>query len=86
MFICVLSCLGFPPGPDNKRMARNVLKYERLLAKKGHQTAAEAATQRPNVPHLQTRDTYERLCQTLGSQVGFLRGRERGGLTGVGII
>lgn len=76
---------GFPPGPDNKRMARNVLKYERLLAENGHQTAAETAIQRPNVPHLQTRDTYEGLCQTLGSQVGFLRERERGGLTGVRI-
>ncbi|GAB1292386.1 Procollagen-proline 4-dioxygenase [Apodemus speciosus] len=56
-------------SPDNKRMARNVLKYERLLAENGHQTAAEPAIQRPNVPHLQTRDTYEGLCQTLGSQI-----------------
>eukprot|EP00072_Mus_musculus_P060053 XP_011240133.1 PREDICTED: prolyl 4-hydroxylase subunit alpha-3 isoform X2 [Mus musculus] len=55
-------------SPDNKRMARNVLKYERLLAENGHQMAAETAIQRPNVPHLQTRDTYEGLCQTLGSQ------------------
>eukprot|EP00073_Rattus_norvegicus_P034015 XP_008757983.1 PREDICTED: prolyl 4-hydroxylase subunit alpha-3 isoform X1 [Rattus norvegicus] len=55
-------------GPDNKRMARNVLKYERLLAENGHLMAAETAIQRPNVPHLQTRDTYEGLCQTLGSQ------------------
>lgn len=45
-----------------------MLKYERLLAENGHQTAAETAIQRPNVPHLQTRDTYEGLCQTLGSQ------------------
>lgn len=66
-------------------MARNVLKYERLLAENGHLMAAETAIQRPNVPHLQTRDTYEGLCQTLGSQVGFLGERERGGLTGVGI-
>ncbi|KAM4846540.1 prolyl 4-hydroxylase subunit alpha-3 isoform 2-T2 [Thomomys bottae] len=55
-------------SPDNKRMARNVLKYERLLGQNSHQAAAEAAIQRPNVPHLQTRDTYEALCQTLGSQ------------------
>ncbi|XP_063123235.1 prolyl 4-hydroxylase subunit alpha-3 isoform X2 [Rattus norvegicus] len=55
-------------SPDNKRMARNVLKYERLLAENGHLMAAETAIQRPNVPHLQTRDTYEGLCQTLGSQ------------------
>ncbi|XP_060223636.1 prolyl 4-hydroxylase subunit alpha-3 isoform X3 [Meriones unguiculatus] len=55
-------------SPDNKRMARNVLKYERLLAVNAHQAVAETVIQRPNVPHLQTRDTYEGLCQTLGSQ------------------
>ncbi|KAM7330430.1 hypothetical protein ACRRTK_009619 [Alexandromys fortis] len=55
-------------NPDNKRMARNVLKYERLLAESTHQEATEVVIQRPNVPHLQTRDTYEELCQTLGSQ------------------
>lgn len=54
-------------------MARNVLKYEKLLAESPNQAVAEAVIQRPNVPHLQTRDTYEELCQTLGSQVGFLR-------------
>lgn len=59
-------------------MARNVLKYERLLAESTHQEATEVVIQRPNVPHLQTRDTYEELCQTLGSQVGSLRERERG--------
>ncbi|XP_044927310.1 prolyl 4-hydroxylase subunit alpha-3 isoform X7 [Mustela putorius furo] len=55
-------------SPDNKRMARNVLKYEKLLAESPNQVVAEAVIQRPNVPHLQTRDTYEGLCQTLGSQ------------------
>uniref|UniRef100_K9J1M6 Prolyl 4-hydroxylase subunit alpha-3 n=1 Tax=Desmodus rotundus TaxID=9430 RepID=K9J1M6_DESRO len=55
-------------SPDNKRMARNVLKYEKLLAESPSQAAAEAVIQRPNVPHLQTRATYEELCQTLGSQ------------------
>lgn len=54
-------------------MARNVMKYEKLLAESPNQAVAEAVIQRPNVPHLQTRDTYEELCQTLGSQVGFLR-------------
>ncbi|EDL16432.1 procollagen-proline, 2-oxoglutarate 4-dioxygenase (proline 4-hydroxylase), alpha polypeptide III, partial [Mus musculus] len=63
-----LDYLAFACFQDNKRMARNVLKYERLLAENGHQMAAETAIQRPNVPHLQTRDTYEGLCQTLGSQ------------------
>ncbi|XP_045672253.1 prolyl 4-hydroxylase subunit alpha-3 isoform X3 [Ursus americanus] len=55
-------------SPDNKRMARNVLKYEKLLAESPNRVVAEAVIQRPNVPHLQTRDTYEGLCQTLGSQ------------------
>uniref|UniRef100_G1PJY7 Prolyl 4-hydroxylase subunit alpha-3 n=1 Tax=Myotis lucifugus TaxID=59463 RepID=G1PJY7_MYOLU len=55
-------------SPDNKRMARNVLKYEKLLAESANQAVAEAVIQRPNVPHLQTRATYEGLCQTLGSQ------------------
>ncbi|KAK1336111.1 hypothetical protein QTO34_003911, partial [Cnephaeus nilssonii] len=55
-------------SPDHKRMARNVLKYEKLLAESANQAVAEAVIQRPNVPHLQTRDTYEGLCQTLGSQ------------------
>eukprot|EP00069_Balaena_mysticetus_P011264 bmy_01331T0 len=55
-------------SPDNKRMARNVLKYEKLLAESPNQAVAEAVIQRPNVPHLRTRDTYEELCQTLGSQ------------------
>ncbi|XP_021098948.1 prolyl 4-hydroxylase subunit alpha-3 isoform X4 [Heterocephalus glaber] len=55
-------------SPENKRMVRNVLKYERLLAENPHQAVAETVIQRPNVPHLQTRDTYEGLCQTLGSQ------------------
>ncbi|XP_006778033.1 PREDICTED: prolyl 4-hydroxylase subunit alpha-3 [Myotis davidii] len=55
-------------SPDNKRMARNVLKYEKLLAESANQAVTEAVIQRPNVPHLQTRATYEGLCQTLGSQ------------------
>ncbi|XP_047679606.1 prolyl 4-hydroxylase subunit alpha-3 isoform X2 [Prionailurus viverrinus] len=55
-------------SPDNKRMSRNVLKYEKLLAESPTQVVAEAVIRRPNVPHLQTRDTYEGLCQTLGSQ------------------
>nr|XP_019829914.1 PREDICTED: prolyl 4-hydroxylase subunit alpha-3 [Bos indicus] len=62
-------------SPDNKRVARNVLKYEKLLAESPNQAVAETVMQRPNVPHLQTRDTYEGLCQTLGSQVPLLTGR-----------
>ncbi|EMP23926.1 Prolyl 4-hydroxylase subunit alpha-3 [Chelonia mydas] len=54
--------------PSNKRIARNVLKYERLLVESPERTTAEVGLQRPNVTHLQTRDLYEELCQTLGSQ------------------
>ncbi|XP_060622966.2 prolyl 4-hydroxylase subunit alpha-3 [Anolis sagrei] len=54
--------------PNNKRMARNVLKYEKLLVAKPNDENEEVALQRPNVTHIETRDTYEWLCQTLGSQ------------------
>ncbi|XP_074982025.1 prolyl 4-hydroxylase subunit alpha-3 isoform X3 [Caretta caretta] len=54
--------------PSNKRIARNVLKYERFLVESPERATAEVGLQRPNVTHLQTRDLYEELCQTLGSQ------------------
>uniref|UniRef100_A0A8C8S3I0 Prolyl 4-hydroxylase subunit alpha-3 n=1 Tax=Pelusios castaneus TaxID=367368 RepID=A0A8C8S3I0_9SAUR len=54
--------------PTNRRVARNVLKYERLLVEHPESATAEVGLQRPNVTHLQTRDLYEELCQTLGSQ------------------
>ncbi|XP_062983347.1 prolyl 4-hydroxylase subunit alpha-3, partial [Elgaria multicarinata webbii] len=54
--------------PSNKRIARNVLKYEKLLMENPERVEEEAGLQRPNVTHLETRDTYETLCQTLGSQ------------------
>uniref|UniRef100_A0A452I8Z3 Prolyl 4-hydroxylase subunit alpha-3 n=1 Tax=Gopherus agassizii TaxID=38772 RepID=A0A452I8Z3_9SAUR len=54
--------------PSNKRIARNVLKYEKLLMESPERAKAEVGLQRPNVTHLQTRDLYEELCQTLGSQ------------------
>nr|XP_025042732.1 prolyl 4-hydroxylase subunit alpha-3 isoform X1 [Pelodiscus sinensis] len=54
--------------PSNKRIARNVLKYERLLMENPEHAKAEVSLQRPNVTHLQTRDLYEELCRTLGSQ------------------
>ncbi|XP_067389304.1 prolyl 4-hydroxylase subunit alpha-3 [Emydura macquarii macquarii] len=54
--------------PSNKRVARNVLKYERLLMENPERAKAQVGLQRPNVTHLQTRDLYEELCQTLGSQ------------------
>ncbi|XP_074837139.1 prolyl 4-hydroxylase subunit alpha-3 isoform X2 [Carettochelys insculpta] len=54
--------------PSNKRIARNILKYERLLVENPEGAKAEVGLRRPNVTHLQTRDLYEELCQTLGSQ------------------
>ncbi|KAL8191323.1 UNVERIFIED_CONTAM: Prolyl 4-hydroxylase subunit alpha-3 [Gekko kuhli] len=54
--------------PSNKRVARNVLKYEKLLLESSESGEEAPALQRPNVTHLETRDIYEQLCQTLGSQ------------------
>ncbi|XP_066475543.1 prolyl 4-hydroxylase subunit alpha-3 [Tiliqua scincoides] len=53
--------------PSNKRIARNVLKYEKLLLESPNNGEEEVVLQRPNVTHLETRDIYEKLCQTLGS-------------------
>ncbi|XP_065535020.1 prolyl 4-hydroxylase subunit alpha-3 isoform X2 [Lathamus discolor] len=47
--------------PSNRRVLRNVVKYEELLAK-GTATSAEPL-RRPNGTHLQSRDAYEELCQ-----------------------
>ncbi|XP_053241070.1 prolyl 4-hydroxylase subunit alpha-3 [Podarcis raffonei] len=54
--------------PSNKRMARNVLKYEKLLLVNPESGEEGGSLQRPNVTQLETRDIYEKLCQTLGSQ------------------
>ncbi|KAG8430289.1 hypothetical protein GDO86_018048, partial [Hymenochirus boettgeri] len=55
--------------PDNRRVAQNVAKYEQILYEKpGGDEIEEAKLPRPNVTHLQTRDLYEGLCQTLGFQ------------------
>ncbi|KFO12237.1 Prolyl 4-hydroxylase subunit alpha-3, partial [Balearica regulorum gibbericeps] len=55
--------------PSNQRVARNVAKYEKLLETG---TAASAGPlRRPNGTHLQSRDTYEELCQRPGVQVGL---------------
>ncbi|XP_067841484.1 prolyl 4-hydroxylase subunit alpha-3 isoform X2 [Heptranchias perlo] len=50
---------------NNRRIAKNILKYEKIL---GASEPKEVVLQRPNVTHLLTRDSYESLCQTLGSQ------------------
>ncbi|OCT96435.1 hypothetical protein XELAEV_18014113mg [Xenopus laevis] len=55
--------------PDNGRVARNIGKYEQILYEKpAGNDVEEIKLQRPNVTHLRTRDLYEGLCQTLGSQ------------------
>ncbi|KAM6447726.1 prolyl 4-hydroxylase subunit alpha-3 isoform 1-T1 [Liasis olivaceus] len=53
--------------PGNERMARNVLKYEKLLRTNQEEGKERVTLQRPNVTHLETRDAYEKLCQRLGS-------------------
>ncbi|KAM3837826.1 prolyl 4-hydroxylase subunit alpha-3 [Vipera latastei] len=54
--------------PGNERMARNVLKYEKLLRRDREEGQERIPLQRPNVTHLETRDAYEKLCQRLGAQ------------------
>ncbi|XP_039202387.1 prolyl 4-hydroxylase subunit alpha-3-like isoform X1 [Crotalus tigris] len=54
--------------PGNERMARTVLKYEKLLRKNRKEGEERVPLQRPNVTHLETREAYEKLCQRLGSQ------------------
>ncbi|XP_044146779.1 prolyl 4-hydroxylase subunit alpha-3 [Bufo gargarizans] len=55
--------------PYNMRLALNVAKYEKILDETPAREAAEEPTLlRPNVTHLRTRDLYEGLCQTMGSQ------------------
>ncbi|XP_035426298.1 prolyl 4-hydroxylase subunit alpha-3 [Cygnus atratus] len=52
--------------PSNQRVTRNVAKYKKLLATGGDR--AGGPLQRPNATRLQSRDTYEELCQSLGAQ------------------
>ncbi|KAM4701356.1 prolyl 4-hydroxylase subunit alpha-3 [Discoglossus pictus] len=55
--------------PNNRRVALNVAKYEKIIEEKAGIPELEKITiQRPNVTHLRTRELYEELCQTLGSQ------------------
>ncbi|NXG92273.1 P4HA3 hydroxylase, partial [Stercorarius parasiticus] len=58
--------------PSNRRVARNVAKYEKLLEMG---TAVSAGPlQRPNGTRLQSRDAYEELCQRPRGQVGLAGG------------
>ncbi|NWR86231.1 P4HA3 hydroxylase, partial [Furnarius figulus] len=55
--------------PSNQRVTRNVAKYEKLLEMgMGKSTRP---LRRPNSTHLQSRDTYEELCQRPRGQVGL---------------
>ncbi|XP_059502749.1 prolyl 4-hydroxylase subunit alpha-3 isoform X1 [Stegostoma tigrinum] len=53
---------------SNRRIARNIQKYEKILRSSSDTEPKGIVLQRPNVTHLLTRDTYESLCQRLGSQ------------------
>ncbi|KAJ8403876.1 hypothetical protein AAFF_G00347440 [Aldrovandia affinis] len=54
--------------PTNGRVLRNVEKYEKLLGSSPPLDSPEILLQRPNTTYLRTRNTYEWLCQTQGSQ------------------
>ncbi|XP_016534787.1 prolyl 4-hydroxylase subunit alpha-3 isoform X2 [Poecilia formosa] len=52
--------------PMNGRVLQNIEKYEKLLGSAG--PTGERSLRRPGSSSLTTRDTYERLCLTQGSQ------------------
>nr|DBA32365.1 TPA: hypothetical protein GDO54_000164 [Pyxicephalus adspersus] len=55
--------------PDNQRLAYNIAKYEKIMDETpAIEHIEEQQLHRPNVTHLRTRDLYEGLCQTHGSQ------------------
>ncbi|XP_059187435.1 prolyl 4-hydroxylase subunit alpha-3 isoform X1 [Centropristis striata] len=54
--------------PMNGRVLQNVEKYEKLLVASPPISLRGDGLRRPTSNHLRTRDTYERLCQTQGSQ------------------
>ncbi|KAK9521083.1 hypothetical protein VZT92_020920 [Zoarces viviparus] len=54
--------------PMNGRVSQNVEKYEKLLLSSPPISIGVDGLRRPDSDHLRTRDTYERLCQTKGSQ------------------
>lgn len=53
----------------NGRVLQNVEKYEKLLVSNPPKELQGDGLRRPTSTYLRTRDTYERLCQTQGSQV-----------------
>ncbi|XP_054650244.1 prolyl 4-hydroxylase subunit alpha-3 isoform X2 [Dunckerocampus dactyliophorus] len=54
--------------PMNGRVLENVEKYERLLVTRPPVSLSGRGLIRPTSKYLRTRDAYERLCQTQGSQ------------------
>uniref|UniRef100_A0A3Q3XDH7 Prolyl 4-hydroxylase subunit alpha-3 n=1 Tax=Mola mola TaxID=94237 RepID=A0A3Q3XDH7_MOLML len=54
--------------PLNGRVLQNVAKYEKLLVSSPPKSLSSNGPRRPTSNYLRTRDTYERLCQTQGSQ------------------
>ncbi|KAM3616253.1 uncharacterized protein V6R79_015079 [Siganus canaliculatus] len=54
--------------PMNGRVLKNVEKYERLLITSPPKSLGGLGLKRPTSNYLRTRDAYERLCQTQGSQ------------------
>ncbi|XP_034557848.1 prolyl 4-hydroxylase subunit alpha-3 isoform X1 [Notolabrus celidotus] len=54
--------------PMNGRVLQNVEKYEKLLVTSPPRSLGTDGLRRPSSKYLRTRDTYESLCQTQGSQ------------------
>ncbi|XP_058270169.1 prolyl 4-hydroxylase subunit alpha-3 [Hemibagrus wyckioides] len=54
--------------PSNTRVLLNVQKYEKLLVKSPAIPSLGSGLKRPSTTYLRTRDTYETLCQSQGSQ------------------
>uniref|UniRef100_A0A672RVT2 Prolyl 4-hydroxylase subunit alpha 3 n=1 Tax=Sinocyclocheilus grahami TaxID=75366 RepID=A0A672RVT2_SINGR len=57
--------------PMNSRVHFNVEKYEKLLDESPPVTNQSLDLKRPDSTYLRTRNVYEKLCQTKGSQVSF---------------
>lgn len=66
--VCALNVLLFT-DPTNGRVLQNVEKYEKLLF--AATPSRGDVLRRPTTNYLRTKDTYERLCQTQGSQVAI---------------
>ncbi|XP_072118883.1 prolyl 4-hydroxylase subunit alpha-3 isoform X3 [Mobula birostris] len=54
---------------NNRRVAKNILKYQKMLGTSADAQPKEFVLRRPNTTYLLTRDIYESLCQKLGSQL-----------------